>query len=77
MKAMDKQVWLNNKGKHCPYCVSKMMRSDGLNFLKGEIWSKIHCLSCGNQWTAIYKLADIEEEWDQPTDKEMEKLYAE
>ena len=52
------------------------MRSDGLNFLKGEIWSKIHCLSCGNQWTAIYKLADIEEEWDQPTDKEMEELYA-
>ncbi len=62
MKKMDKTIYLNNKGNHCPYCVSKQLEGSELKSVNGDIFRIVRCLGCGMSWTDIYKLVDIEED---------------
>lgn len=60
----QKKVYLRRHGNMCPYphCYSEDLKILGRPASDdNHITQDVQCLSCGNMWTDIYTLSDIEE----------------
>ena len=67
LSADEKNFYLSRHGERCPYCGSSpsgLVRGP-INDAKlddGELWRNVFCICCGNFWTELYRLFDIDPE---------------
>ena len=60
----DKKLYLELKGKCCPYCESSNLSyHDGFNYEGSTegVYEAVQCDSCGKSWRDIFVLTDVEE----------------
>ena len=54
--AMSKK-YVKDGGKHCPFCGSDNIESDGQAQIDGpEAWQDVTCNKCHESWQDVYKL---------------------
>lgn len=56
-----KEEYLEDFGNRCPHCGTDDISSVDWDYGTGEVWARVHCYQCGEDWTDVYKLVGIEE----------------
>ena len=59
--ALSNSEYAQKGGLVCPYCESEEIEGvSGVGIEAGEAWQKVKCLSCGESWHDVYRLAGYE-----------------
>jgi hypothetical protein len=57
----EKNTYVGRHGERCPYCGSPSGLIHGPTDDDGkELWRNVFCRCCGNYWTELFKLFDID-----------------
>jgi len=59
MDAKTKIEYLHNPDI-CPFCKSNDLEATSMDVDSNRAWQPVKCNGCGEEWTDIYKLVDIE-----------------
>ena len=61
MTPEQKQYYLEHYGVRCPFCHDEEISGGQWESDAGTCWQNVHCHQCGQEWTDIYNLVDVEE----------------
>lgn len=56
-----KEWYLKQKGVKCPHCGGESLEGHTFQIDSNTATQDIDCLTCGEEWTDIYQLTDVED----------------
>ena len=56
----DLKEYVERGGIRCPFCSSDQIEGGSFDYEGAQVWQKISCLSCGEEWTDVYELRRAE-----------------
>jgi transcription elongation factor Elf1 len=59
-RPMTNKEYCAQEEPRCPYCYSDEIVGGSVEINKAGAWQSVTCLTCGKEWTNIYKLIAYE-----------------
>ena len=59
-KSADFTNYVKEGGGACPWCESMELDGSGFEFEGNQVWQKITCGDCHNEWIDVFRLSTVE-----------------
>ena len=56
----DVKEYVEKGGTRCPFCSSDQIEGSSFDCEGAQVWQKVSCLSCREEWTDVYELERVE-----------------